>query len=422
MNYYNENLFRRDILHVDMNSFYVSVELRDKPEEMKQAVAVGGDEENRHGIILAKTPLAKKYGVKTGEPIWQAKKKCPNLKVLPPHYDKYVEVSKLAHKIYYSYTNQVEPFGMDECFLDITNSRNLFGPGDVIAESIKNQIHRELRVTVSVGRSFNKVFAKLASDMAGHNEICEINENNFRDIVWSLDVNEMIMIGNRTKKKLNKINIYTLGDLAQTEPTILKNLLGINGLKFRNWANGYDDSNVRDYYVQIPIKTIGRSITCREDLLNKFEVRAVLQELTQDISKRLIENNFLARGIHVGYRDHNLYGRGYDRMFTYPTNSSIEITKLAMEVLHEHRDLENRIRAIYIRAINLVPNNHAMQADLFTDIECHEKRIKLEKTIYAIRKKYGKKSITYANLLGDLKMPDDGREIVIMPHSFFMNL
>ena len=422
MVYFCDDFFSRDILHVDMNSFYVSVELRDRPEYMEKAVAVGGDEENRHGIILAKTPLAKKYGVKTGEPIWQAKKKCPGLVILPPHYDKYIEVSKKAHKIYYSYTNQVEPFGMDECFLDVTGSKRLFGDGYNIGNEIKSRIKRELKVTVSVGRSFNKVFAKLASDMAGRDEICEINRDNFKKVVWPLEIDEMIMFGIKTKRKLNKINIYTLGDLAGAEPDMLRNLFGINGLKFKNWANGYDDSKVLDYYAQIPIKTIGRSITCSEDLLNEFEVRAVLQKLSQDISKRLIENNFLARGIHVGYRDHDLCSFGYDSMLDYPTNSSIEITELAMEVLREHRELENRMRAIYIRAIKLVSDRESIQADFFKDISSHEKSLSLESAIYFIRKRYGKDAITYANLLGDIKMPNDGREMVIMPHSFFMNV
>lgn len=422
MVYFCDEFFNRDVLHVDMNSFYVSVELRDRPKEMEKAVAVGGDEENRHGIILAKTPLAKKYGVKTGEPIWQAKKKCPSLVILPPHYDKYLEVSKKAHKIYYSYTNQVEPFGMDECFLDVTGSRRLFGNGFEIGNEIKSRIKRELKVTVSVGRSFNKVFAKLASDMAGRDEICEINRDNFKKIVWPLEIDDMIMIGVKTKKKLNKINIYTLGDLATAEPGMLKSLFGINGLKFKNWANGLDDSRVLDYYSKIPIKTIGRSITCSEDLLNEFEVRAVIQKLSQDISKRLIENNFLARGIHVGYRDHDLYSFGYDKMLDYPTNSSIEITELAMKVLRDNRELENRMRAIYIRAINLVSNKESIQVDLFKDIYAHERSLKLESAIYSIRKRYGNDSITYANLLGDIKMPSDGREMVIMPHSFFMNV
>lgn len=422
MVYFYNNYLERDILHVDMNSFYVSVELRDRPEEMKKAVAVGGDEENRHGIILAKTPLAKKYGVKTGEPIWQAKKKCPDLVILPPHYDKYIDISKRAHRIYYSYTNQVEPFGMDECFLDVTGSRKLFGDGYEIGEKIKNRVKEELKVTVSVGRSFNKVFAKLASDEAGHDEIFEISRDNFREIVWPLEVDKMIMIGSRTKRKLNKINVYTFGDLAKTETKVLKNLLGINGVKLKNWANGYDDSNVLDYYAQIPIKTIGRSITCSEDLLNECEVRAVIQKLSQDISKRLIENKFLARGIHIGYRNHDLLSFGYDRLLDYPTNSSIEITNLAMKVLREEGELENRMRAIYIRAINLVPDNYSVQTDFFKDIYAHEKSLKLESAIYSIRKKYGNDSITYASLLGDIKMPDDGREMVIMPHSFFMNV
>lgn len=411
-----------DILHIDMNSFYVSVELIERPELKGKAVAVGGDEKLRHGIILAKTPLAKSFGVKTGEAIWQAKVKCPDLIIIPPNYDKYLKISNLAQKIYYSYTNQVEPYGMDECFLDISGSLKLFGPPEKIAYEIKERIKSELKVTVSVGLSFNKVFAKLASDMRKPDFVTVIKKENFKNIVWPLKVEDLIMIGPATANKLNKINIKTLGELANADPLLLKRLLGINGVKLWNWANGRDYSRVKDYYEAIPIKSIGRSITLREDLINFEEVRSVIQKLCQDISKRLIENKYLARGINVGYKGNDFSHNGFDILLSYPTNSSLEISAAAIKVLREKFIFSdtNHIRALYVRAIKLISNEELVQLSIFKDIKKHYKYLSLEKTIYNIRKKYGKDAISYANLMGDLKMPNDGREEVIMPASFWV--
>lgn len=409
-----------DILHVDMNSFYVSCELIDRPDLKNQAVAVGGDEKLRHGIILAKTPKAKQFGVLTGEPIWQAKKKCPNLTILPPNYEKYIRISKAAQKIYYSYTNQVEPYGMDECFLDVTGSFKLFGKAEEIGYQIKERIKRELKLTVSVGVSFNKVFAKLASDMRKPDYLTSINKDNFKKIVYPLKVSDMIMIGQKTTDKLNKINIKTLGDLANSDPEILRKLLGINGLRIYNWANGWDNSKVRDYYETIPIKSLGRSITCKSDLLTFEELRAVVQKLSEDLSKRLIENNYLARGISIGYRKNSLVYESYDTLLAYPSNSTLEISAKAMEVVKNKFSFVNgeKIRAVYIRAIKLVENRDSVQVDMFNDIEKHFKYINLEKAVYKIREKYGRDSVSYGNLLGDLKMPSDGRELVTMLSSF----
>ncbi|MDO5715692.1 MAG: DNA polymerase IV [Tissierellia bacterium] len=410
----------REILHVDINSFYVSVELREQPKLMKEAVAVGGDEKNRHGIILAKTPLAKKYGVKTGETIWEAKKKCPQLILLPPHYEKYLQVSRLAHNIYYSYTNQVEPYGMDECWLDITGSKKLFGSADQIAHKIKRQIKNELGVTVSVGLSFNKVFSKLASDLKKPDALTIIPPKDFKKIVWPLPIQEMIMVGSSTTQKLNRINIYTLGELANTDPAILKSLLGINGVKLWHWANGHDDSYVRDYFHSIPIESIGKSITCSADLENNEEVGKVIQKLCQDISKRLIENKFLARGIHIGYRDDAFLSFGYDALLPYPTYSSLELFYSAYDIFKKHHTWKQKVRTIYVRAIHLVPDRNIIQSNFLHKMTSHYRRLVLEKNIYHIRKRFGEEAITYANLMGALKMPSDNRDIVKMPPSFFI--
>lgn len=408
----------REILHIDMNSFYVSVELIDKPELLGKAVAVGGNEEKRHGIILAKSPLAKSMGVKTGEPIWEARKKCPNLIILPPDYEKYVSISKKSHEIYYSYTNYVEPYGMDECWLDITGSDWLFGSGLDIAKMILERVKDELKVTVSIGLSYNKVFAKMGSDLANRDDLAVVTPYNYKSVIWPLKVEEMIMIGRKTKKKLNSIGIYTLGQLANTNPDLLKNLLGVNGVRLWQWANGRDESKVLDYKCNIPIKSIGKSITCCEDLINNEEVKSVIQKLAQEVSRRLILNKYLARGINIAYRNTDLATRGYDVLLDYPTNSSLEISRKAIETFIKNHNWDKKVRAIYLRAIKLTRDRGVIQDDFFYDKSKSGKFLNLENTIYTIREKHGKESITYGNLTGDLKMPDDGRDIVMMPNSF----
>ncbi|QQK07413.1 DNA polymerase IV [Miniphocaeibacter halophilus] len=411
------NRKNRVILHSDMNSFYASVELIDYPQYKGLPLAVGGDEENRHGIILAKTLEAKKMGVKTGEAIWEAKKKCPNLIILPPHYEKYLYYSKKAHDIYYDYTNQVEPYGMDECWLDVTGSIKLFESGEKIAEEIRNRIKKELSLTVSIGVSFNKVFAKLGSDMKKPDAVTIINKENFKNIVWPLKCEELIMVGKATKKKLNKIGIKTIGDIAKTKVNILKNILGINGVKLWKWANGIDDSEVRDYHYKSSVKTIGHGITTKSDLVNDNEVRDVFQELAQDISRKLIEYELLATGVAINVRSNLLTRKTFQKKLAYPTFSSLELTEAAMELFKQY-DWNSNLRTLTIRAIDLIDDNYAFQVCMFENIKEHERNIKLENTIYSIRKKHGENCITYCNLLVNDKMPTDDREKVIMPYSY----
>lgn len=405
------------ILHSDMNSFYASVELIKNSQFKGLPLAVGGDEDNRHGIVLAKTIEAKRYGIVTGESLLEARKKCPNLVVLPPNYEKYLEYSKRAQKIYYDYTNQVEPYGMDECWLDITGSTNLFGNGFDIANEIRNRIKDELQLTVSIGVSFNKVFAKLGSDMKKPDAVTVIKRSNFKKIVWPLKCEEMIMVGKSTKRKLNNIGIKTLGELANTNVEVLEKLLGINGKRLWLWSNGIDNSEVRDYYYKPPPKTIGHGITTKEDLTNDDEVRAVFQELVQDVSRQLLEQGYLATGVAINIRSNKLKRTTYQMKLQFPTNSSLEMTNAAME-LFKNYNWENNLRTITIRAINLINDNETYQVNILDDITEHKKNMDIEYAMYLIRKRYGEKSITYCNALNNNKMPTDEREKVILPFNF----
>ena len=407
----------RIILHSDMNSFYASVELLDFPEYRGYPLAVGGNQDNRHGIILAKTIEAKKMGVKTGEAIWEAKRKCPNLIIMPPNYEKYLYYSKKAHDIYCDFTNQVEPYGMDECWLDITGSTNLFGSGEIIARKISERIKEELKLTVSIGVSFNKVFAKLGSDLKKPDAITIIKKENFKYIVWPLKCEELIMVGKSTKNKLNKIGIKTIGDIARMDYKILNKLLGKNGVKLWKWSNGYDSSIVTDYDYKAPVKSIGHGITTREDLVNRNEVKSVFQELVQEVSKKLIEYKLLATGLAINVRSNKLNSRTFQMKLKYPTYSSLELTKYAMKLFRQY-DWNNNLRTITIRAINLISNNEAYQVSLLENIKEHEKLIDLENSIYSIRKRYGDDSVKYCNYIDNEKMPTDDRGKVIMPYSF----
>lgn len=408
---------QRVILHVDMNNCYASIETKLNPAYKDLPIAVCGSVENRHGIVLAKSQEAKVMGVKTGEAIWQAKQKCHGLLIVPPHYEEYLIHSRLARKIYYEYTNQIEAFGLDECWLDVTGSKDLFGGGRQIAEMIRERIKKELGITVSIGISFNKIFAKLGSDMKKPDAITEIPKGNFKSIVWKLPVEEMIGIGRATKKRLNQIGIYTLGELARTDPDLLKGLLGINGYYLWEHANGKDYRDVADRDAETEVKSIGRGITCREDLLKDEEVLCIFQELAFDVSKSLRENSFQAGGIQITIRDNKLYSRQYQCTLDMATQSSINLTKKAMELFKKRYNWEFPIRSLTIRAINLEKFGTSSQIDMFSDYKKYLKIEKLDTTIYEIKRRFGKDKLTFANLIRDIKMPKDRTDIVTLPNS-----
>ena len=276
----------RAILHSDLNCFYASVEMMLDPRLRGKAVAVCGSTEDRHGIVLAKSELAKKAGIKTGMVNWEAQRLCKDLIVVPPQYDQYVKYSKLTQAIYARYTDLVEPFGMDECWLDVTGSRVMGNPMQ-IAEEIRNAVREELGLTVSIGVSFNKIFAKLGSDMKKPDAVTEVSVDTFKDKVWGLPASDLIYCGRATEKKLGSYGIRTIGDLAHADPSFLKRLLGVNGIALWRYANGEDTSNVMHKEFVSPIKSVGHGITCVVDLINEEEVWRVMLELCQDIGHRL---------------------------------------------------------------------------------------------------------------------------------------
>lgn len=410
---------KRVILHSDMNACYASIEQKLNPKLKNIPMAVAGNPKNRNGIILAKSQEAKEAGVKTGEAIWQALGKCPNLTLVPPQYDQYLKHSKLARKIYYDYTNQVEPFGLDECFLDVTGSTHLFGSGEEIANEIRQRMKEELGITVSVGVSFCKIFAKLGSDMKKPDAVTVIREDDFRKKVWPLPVGEMVGIGRATERKLNRIGIFTLGELAKADLDLIRNLLGVNGLYLWEYANGLDIRPVHDRDHQEPIKTIGNSSTCRKDLLTNREVFNVLQELAFSVSRRLREARLEACGVEIFVRNNELQSYNYQSPIKLASQSSIILARSGFDLFKEKYKWDFPVRAVGIRAIKLRKEGGGSQIDVFCDYKKQEKEENCDRAIYKIRKKYGREAISFLGLTRDIKLPEEINEIITLPMNHY---
>lgn len=403
------------VLHSDLNSFYYSVEamldhsLRGKP------VAVCGSVEDRHGIILAKSDFAKRAGVKTGMALWEARQLCPKLITVPPQYDEYIKYSKLTHEIYYRYTDLVEPFGMDECWVGIQNCLYKYKTPYNLAESIRSAVKNELGLTVSIGVSFNKIFAKLGSDMKKPDAITEITPENFREMVWPLPVSELLYVGRATTAKLRGMGIRTIGELAAAPPEILKCRFGVNGVKLWQYAAGLDDSRVMHKDYVPPIKSVGHGVTCISDLENSEEVWKVLLELSQDVGHRLRVNGLAARGVQISVRGNDLGGCQYQCRLPFKTQLPGEIADYGFRLFEERYEWVNKVRALTISAIDLVPQDDCEQLSFFIDQEKRDHRVRIQDAVEEIRDRFGDSAISYAVLMGNRKMPLDGRELVKMP-------
>lgn len=408
-------LGERTILHSDMNCFYASVEMMLDPSLRGKAVAVCGSTENRHGIVLAKSELAKKAGVKTGMVNWEARQRCPDLIMVKPQYEQYLKYSELARNIYQRYTDQVEPYGMDECWLDVGGSRSVCGSGMEIAESIRQTVKEELGLTVSIGVSFNKMFAKLGSDMKKPDAITEIRKDEFKDKIWTVPASDLLFVGRATTAKLEQYGITTIGGIANADPQFLKRLLGVNGLDLWRAAAGLDDSPVMHKDFVSPIKSVGHGITCTADLENEDEVWKVMLELSQDIGHRLRIHKLKASGVQISIRSNDLGFRQYQAPLTLATQSPSIIAHKAIQIFRDNYHWIMPIRAVTVRAINLRPKNEPEQIDLFTDMRQLERLDRLDDCIEDIRRRFGKRAVFQACLLGELKMPFDNREKVVMP-------
>jgi len=408
-------MYGKAILHSDLNCFYASVEMMLDPRLRGKPVAVCGCTEDRHGIVLAKSELAKKAGVKTGMVNWEAERLCKDLIIVPPQYDQYLKYSKLTQAIYNRYTDLIEPFGMDECWLDVSGSQNACGDPMTIAESIRKTVREELGLTVSIGVSFNKIFAKLGSDMKKPDAITEITEETFKDKIWSLPCSELIYCGPATTKKLDRMGIRTIGQLAKADPNRLKSTLGVNGYALWVYANGKDTSRVMHRDFVSPVKSVGHGITCISDLETPDEVWKVMLSLSQDIGHRLRLHGLSARGVQISIRGDDLFGSQFQAKLPFKTQLPNEIAEAAFHIFKSNYKWYKYVRAVSIRAIDLIPYDSSEQLSLFINNEGRERRERLEDCVEEIRGRFGKEALTYGALLGNLKMPSDGREIVKMP-------
>lgn len=392
----------RTILHCDLNNFFASVECFFAPELKKVPVAVCGSKEERHGIVLAKNELAKKCGVKTAEAIWQAKKKCPNLVTVPPHYDKYVEFSEKAKKIYRDYTDRIEPFGIDECWLDVTGCEWLFGSGEEIAHKIRRRIKRELGITASVGVSFNKVFAKLGSDLKKPDAVTVISHQNYREKIWNLPADSIIGVGRKTIKILNNVGILTIGDIASSPEGLLKELLGKNGEALRLSALGLDSSPVIDEKDSPEAKSIGRSVTCRYSLTNWEDICRVALSLCERICYTMQREQVFTDCIKVSIKNDSLTVLEKQKKIIQPTNCLSAMYPEAKSLLKELWNDNSPVRALGVYAASIAENDNTCQLSFVTGAEKLKKQNDLEESVFMIRSKYGINVLKRASLLDEL--------------------
>ena len=389
----------RVILHCDMNSFYASVELLTLPQLRQLPVAVCGDPDSRHGIVLAKNEQAKAFGVKTAETIWQARRKCPKLVCIPPHHKRYAAYSKLVNQIYYRFTDLVEPFGIDESWLDITGSMHLFGGDAVaIADRIRATVREELGLTLSVGVSFNKVFAKLGSDYKKPDATTLISRKNWQEILFPLPVGDMLFVGKAARTALEKIGVTTICQLAQTDPEVLEHLLGKLGRQLHTYANGLDRSPVRPMGEREPIKSVGNSTTFPQNLTTRDQVRTGVALLCDSVAMRLRRHGLYCGGVQVTVKDPQFKTISRQKQLPHSTHLMKELMAAAMELIESAWKYPNPIRLLSVTAIHLTTEAEAYeQVDLFGQAaeQKSEKQEKIEQAMDAIRGKYGSRAISY---------------------------
>lgn len=402
----------RTILHCDCNGFYASVECVRRPELKKVPMAVCGNPEHRHGIILAKNELAKSYGVITAETIWQAKKKCPELVLVPPHHDDYRRYSERVNAIYEEYTDQVEPFGIDESWLDVTGSRTLFGDGVTIANILRKRVYEDTGLTISVGVSFNKIFAKLGSDYKKPDATTVISKDNYEQIVHPLPVTSLLFIGKAATATLHKFGIHTIGDLAHSSKEQLRYALGKTGESIWEHANGLDQSPVRTVSQQREIKSISHGTTFHRNLLGMDDIKIGVRTLSDKVAARLRKHGLFCGGVQVVIKDPQFKVISRQRQLEHPTDLAETIYRCVLEMIRSSWDLSKSIRLITIAGINLTDQPSGYQLNLLSpnEPEKNEKREHLEHALDHIREKYGWVAVQNANLLRQDITTNDERE------------
>lgn len=376
----------RQILHVDCNKFYASVECFLHPELKNKPVAVGGSEESRHGIILTKNEIASKYNLQVGEPLWKARQKCPDLIIVPPHFDTYIEFSKKVRSILEDYTDLIEPFGLDESWLDVTGDWHK--TGEEIGREINKRVREEIGITVSVGVSFNKIFAKLGSDYKKPDAVTVITKENYKDIVWSLPCSDLLMVGPATTKKLNKFGINTIGELAVCDTAFIRKILGKNGEMLKRNAMGLDMSPVRHMDIERDIKSIGNSTTTPRDLVNDNDVKIIFTVLADSVTRRMRDNGLKGTTLMIYIRDRNLNMISRQCRLPAPTNVTYEITQCAFQLFKRTYAWEEPIRSLGLSVTDF-DFETGVQFDLSGSVQKRERREKLDRAVDKLKNRYG---------------------------------
>lgn len=393
----------RTILHCDMNGFYASVELLDYPQYKNVPMAVCGNPTNRHGIILAKNEVAKKYNIVTAETLWSARKKCPDLVCVRPHREKYKKYSKLINQIYLRYTDMVEPFSIDESWLDVTASLNLFGDGKTIADDIRKTVKKELGLTLSAGVSFNKIFAKMGSDYKKPDATTVITRDNYKSILWPLDVGKLFFVGSASANKLQKAGINTIGDLAVSDKKLVTAILGKQGAMIHDYANGLDNEPVCLFNQREKIKSVGNGVTFKRNLKSEEDIKIAVVGLSDKVASRLRKYQMKAYGVKVDIKNPDFKVISRQKQLFVATNISEEIFKTAMDLIHANWPENNPIRLLTITAINLTDEDEAEQLSMFSQLNADSryKNQSMEKAIDQIRSKFGDSAITFGRVINN---------------------
>ena len=391
----------RWIFHCDCNSFYASVELLRHPDLRDKCVAVCGDPEGRHGIVLAKNEPAKRMGVKTAEVIWQAKRKCPDLILLPPHREYYRKYSKIINEIYRKYTDRVESFGIDESWLDVTGTWQLFAESPAaLADQLRAEVKAATGLTISVGVSFNKVFAKLGSDYKKPDATTLITRENFHEIVWPLPAGDLLYVGASAQRRLAGMGISTIGELAAARPEALAEALGKLGLELSRYARGEDEAPVRRWGEKEPIKSVGNGSTFRRNIKGPAEIRSALNVLADEVAGRLRRHGVWAGAVQVTIRDPDLKTITRQKQLPMSTHLARDLANACWELMEKNWEMARPVRMLTVTALAITEEPFAVQQSLFDDApKTDPKREKLEKSLDAIRKKYGRGAIGAGSIL-----------------------
>lgn len=394
----------RTVLHCDANAFFASCETVLHPEYALVPMAVCGSTEDRHGIVLAKNELAKKYKIKTGETVWQAKQKCPSLLTVKPTYGLYSEMSKKMNDIFYEYTDLVEQFGIDESWLDVSGSKKLFGSGKDIADSIRKRIRTELGITVSIGVSFNKIFAKLGSDLKKPDATSVIPPDRFASIVWPLPVGALLFVGPSCSEKLGRVGIKTIGDLACCDSEFISQYMGKNGIMLRDFALGRDFAEVTPAGYEPEPKSVSHGMTFRFNLVSKDDISFAVTYLSMSIAERLRKHGLCCNTVAVSIRNPNQITISRRVPLSNPTCLYEEISDAALKLIYANVKPDEEIYSVTVHAEKLSsPGQNEFQQIMFPCERelAYQKRLSLECTIDSIHKRYGKKALCIASAVNN---------------------